>query len=233
MACRVPDRERREDRQFSRTLDQVQRTLTATRNRIRKFLDYHGLNGSLPAGAWKPAQYHRLRSLTLSEPLQLCLNTYLELVAKLEELQESLRAELKRLCVKERYREAVASKANCPGVAWLTAIRLTLEWGQMSRFTDNKKLASFCGLTSSEYSTGETIHRGHITGQSRGHIRGWLIQCAWRAVKRDPALLTTFTRVRVNTGSKKKAIVAVARKLAIRMRAIDLRQQPYVVGVLE
>jgi transposase len=42
-ACHVPDQQRREDRQISRTLGQIQRTITATKNRIRKFLDFHGL----------------------------------------------------------------------------------------------------------------------------------------------------------------------------------------------
>jgi transposase len=42
-ACHVPDQQWREDRQISRTLGQIQRTITATKNRIRKFLDFHGL----------------------------------------------------------------------------------------------------------------------------------------------------------------------------------------------
>ena len=41
-SCYVPDRERREDRQISRTLDQVQKEIVRTKNRIRKFLDFHG-----------------------------------------------------------------------------------------------------------------------------------------------------------------------------------------------
>ena len=48
--CHVPDRERREDRQLSRTLEQVQRDITCTKNRIRKFLDYHGLNAGFRLG---------------------------------------------------------------------------------------------------------------------------------------------------------------------------------------
>lgn len=49
--CHVPDKERREDRQMSRTLSQIQRDIVRIKNRIRKFLDFHGLNGLLPAGA--------------------------------------------------------------------------------------------------------------------------------------------------------------------------------------
>ncbi|MFC1691969.1 hypothetical protein ACFL1R_00515 [Candidatus Latescibacterota bacterium] len=39
------------------------------------------------------------------------------------------------------------------------------------------------------------------------------------AIKRDPVLLEKFTSVYRSSGSKKKAIVAVACKLTVRMRA--------------
>lgn len=233
VSCHVPDRERREDRQISRTLNQVQRTIVSTKNRIRKFLDFHGLNGELPAGAWKSSHYRRLPGLQLSRPLQVCLDVYLQLLAELEALRSKLIAELKALCEKDRYRQGVETKKSCAGVGWLSAIRFTLEWGELSRFRSGKHLASFTGLTSREYSTGETILKGRITGQGNGQVRAWLIQCAWRAICRDPVLLDKFYRVWRNSGSKKKAIVAVARKLAVRMRALELVNQPYCVGVIE
>jgi hypothetical protein len=53
------------------------------------------------------------------------------------------------------------------------------------------------------------------------------------AIKYDPVLLDKYRRVLKNCGSKKKAIVAVARKLAIRLRWILLNGEPYVIGVVE
>jgi hypothetical protein len=53
------------------------------------------------------------------------------------------------------------------------------------------------------------------------------------AIKYDPVLLDKYRRVLKNCGSKKKAIVAVARKLAIRLRRILLNGEPYVIGVME
>jgi transposase len=232
-SCHVPDKELREDRQLSRTLDQLQVKITATKNQIRKFLDFHGLNEDLPAGAWKASHYQKLQSLKLSRALRFSLEVYLKLLAELEKLRLDLLAELKALAGKARYCDSVRLKASCPGVGWLSALRFTLEWGDMTRFGSGRQLASYTGLTCSEYSTGETIHRGRITGQGSGKIRGWLIQCAWRAIKLDPILLDKFSRVWKNSGSKKKAIVAVARKLAVRLRALDISKQPYVVGMVE
>lgn len=231
--CGVPDRERREDRQISRTLDQIQKNIITTKNRIRKFLDFHGLNGSLPSGKWSTSRYYTLKDLQMSAPLKVSLDMYLRLLKELMQIKEDLKQHLQAFCTKERYRSSVELKQSCPGIGWLTAIRLTLEWGELSRFPSGKHIASYTGLTSSEYSTGDTTHRGRITGQGSKHVRGWLIQCAWRAINLDPVLLDKFRAVRRNSGSKKKAIVAVARKLAVRIRAIELTNYPYCIGVIE
>jgi len=233
VCCHIPDKEHREDRQISRTLSQIQNKITATKNQIRKFLDWHGLNGDLPSGAWKAADYRKLKSLKLSSPLQVCLDAYLRTIECLEQICLGLLAQLKAVSEKDNYRELVALKQSCPGIGWLSAIRFTLEWGSLTRFPSGRHFASYVGLTSSEHSTGETVHRGHITGQGSGRVRGWLIQCAWRAVRSDPVLLDKFHRVWRNSGSKKKAIVAVARKLAVRIRAIEISKQPYAVAVIE
>jgi transposase len=232
-SCHVPDRERREDRQLVRTLSQAGKMIKATKNRIRKFLDFHGLNGELPAGKWGERRYRELRKLRLSEPLQISLDSYLDTLEFMQGQAKKLEKALKELCKKERYRESVKSKQSFPGVGWLSAIRFTLEWGDLSRFPSGKEFSSFTGLTSSEYSSGESIRRGSITKQGSRQVRAWLIECAWRAKKYDPVLLSKFNSVWCNTGKKKKAIVAVARKLAVRMRAVELSGQPYHVGVIE
>ncbi|MBD3297922.1 MAG: IS110 family transposase [candidate division Zixibacteria bacterium] len=231
-ACHVPDRERREDRQLVRTLSQIQRDVVRTKNRIRKFLDFHGLNAGLPVGAWCRSDYARLEAMSLSGPLRQSLTVWLRQLATLEDLKRELVAALKVVASKARYRQAVASKQRCAGVGWLSAIRFTLEWGDLSRFPTGKQIASFVGLTSREHSSGEVVHRGRITGQGNAQVRAWLIQCAWRALRRDPVLLAKYQRVWRNAGSKKKAIVAVARTLAVRMRAVELANEPYTPGVI-
>jgi len=231
--CFVHDKELREDRQISRTLNQIQSKITSTKNQIRKFLDFHGLNGDLPSGAWNSSQYESLKFFKLNKPLQICLHTYLDLLDYLLEVKDELLEQLKELSKKERYSKSVALKESHPGIGWLTAIRFTLEWGDLSRFRDGKRFASFTGLTASEYSTGESVHRGRITSQGSGKIRAWLIQSAWRAIKLDPVLLHKYQSVWKNSGSKKKAIVAVARKLAVRIRAVELSGQPYTISVIE
>ena len=59
--CFVPDKGLREDRQISRTCGQVQADITRVCNRIRRMLEFHGLDNGLPAGRWSGAAYARLR----------------------------------------------------------------------------------------------------------------------------------------------------------------------------
>ena len=232
-SCYVPDHERREDRQISRTMGQIQKDITATKNRIRRFLDFHGLNEGLKTGAWTDKDYRQLENLTLSHSMHVSLNSYLRILDELLAIKKELKAELRALCNKERYKVGVLTKKSSPGIGLMTAIRLTLEWGNMSRFKTGKHIASYSGLTCREYSTGETIRRGRITGQSSEYVRSWLIECAWRAIRKDPVLLDKYRRVSRNSGSKKKAIVAVARKLAVRLWALETNKDTYCIGIVE
>lgn len=232
-SCHVPDRELREDRQISRTLIQTQKDITRVKNRIRKFLDFHGYDEAFKAGGWYDRDYAALEGLTLASSPQFSFDLMLDQLKYLQRTKVSLTQKLKELSGKERYNQTFRLFTSAPGIGWFTSIRLVLEWGEdLSRFSSGKKFASFTGLTSSEFSTGDTIRRGRITKQSNPEVRAWLIECAWTAYKRDPVLLHKYEAVYGSTGSKKKAIIAVARVLAVRLRALVATQKQYQYGVV-
>ena len=52
-----------------------------------------------------------------------------------------------------------------------TAIRLVLEWGDVSRFKRKEEFASFLGLVPSDYSSGEKERQGHISKQGNSSVR--------------------------------------------------------------
>ena len=96
----------------------------------------------------------------------------------------------------------------------------------MSQFKNERQLFSYTGLTPSEYSSGERVHKGHITRQGNSRVRGILIEVAWRAIETDQALADFFKGLFPRTG-KTKAIVAVARKLIGRIRAAFRKGETY------
>ena len=235
--CFVPDKALREDRQVSRTCGQVQADIKRVRNRIRRMLEFHGLDNGLPAGRWSGAAYARLRQhlaeIEISDSLRLSFEVMFRELEQVRQLQRELLLELRKLARSDRYKESVRLLMSAPGIGMLTAIRLALEWGDMSRFGRKEEFASFLGLVPSDYSSGDREHRGHITKQGNRSVRGWLTESSWVAIRYDPVLLDKFRRVLRNCGSKKKAIVAVARKLALRLRMVLLSGEPYVLGVVE
>jgi len=234
-ACAVPDKERREDRQVNRAMLQVQGEITRVKNRIRKFFDANGYAETFAAGEWNERQYDEVRTMELPPALKVTLDAYFSMLDKFKELRKILHKEIMAIAKKERYAEAVRIIKSIAGVGKLTAIRLILEWGEDmgTRFKSGGSLACFSGLTQSEYSTGERIRKSRITHQGRGYIRAWLIQCAWICIKRDPAMLAAYQRIAKNTASKKKAIVAIARKLVVRLWTCLHTKTEYAIGVIE
>lgn len=236
-ACHVPDRELREDRQISRLYEQIKKNIVRVSNRIRKTIDFHGLDRRLPAGSWNQAKYRvveeALGKLELSDSLNF---SFQEMFAELRHLraqQKSVTKRLSDLARSERYGEATRLLKSTPGIGELTAIRLVLEWGDVSRFRRKQDFASFLRLIPSDYSTGDSDRKGHITKQGNRHVRSWLIESAWLALPRDPVLREKYDRVVSHCGCSKKAIVAVARKLAMRLRAMLLKGEEYQIGLLE
>jgi transposase len=231
--CFVPDKERREDRQISRTLWAMQKNIICTRNQIRKLLDFHGIEVPFP-DRWGEEEFQALKELPLGNSLKKSLMTLIALLEQLWAHKESLQEALRALCSKERYKKAYQIAMSLPGIGWYTAIRLVLELGEdLSRFTSGKKIAGFVGLGCSEHSTGETERKGRITGMGSGFIRATLIESSWTAIRKDPVLLAKFTRIWKGRGSKKKAIVAVARMLIVRLRACLILRQPYAIGTVK
>lgn len=234
--CHVPDRKLREDRQISRLYDQLQHDITRECNRIRRTLEFHGLDNQFQAGSWYRSNYKKayesITKMDISPSLKFDFNIMFNELFHLWELQNQVLKELNILAKSEAYKADVDLLRSAPGIGILTAIRLILEWGSLERFERKAAFSSFLGLIPSEYSSGETEHKGHITKQGNRLVRSWLIECSWRALKYDPVLLEKFNAVVRSSGSRKKAIVAVARKLANRLRFVLIHKTPYTIGLV-
>jgi transposase len=236
-SCSVPSKELREDRQISRLYGQIHGNITMVKNRIRRALEFHGLDKHFPSGAWNDSQYKSLYDqlimLGLSDSLKFCFQLLLTELDQLRKHKATILRTLRMLAKNERYKEQARIIESVPGIGILTAIRLALEWGDVRRFKRKEQFSSFLGLVPGEYSSGEQERKGHITKQGNRSVRRWLIESSWICIRKDPVMLGKYNAVVHNTGSGKKAIVAVARKLGLRIRSLLITNQPYLVGVVE
>jgi transposase len=118
---------------------------------------------------------------------------------------------------------------SVPGIGEGVARTLATELGDMTRFANERALFSYTGLTPSEYSSGLSVRRGHISRQGSSRVRRLLVETAWRAISRDKVLQEIFDRIAATRG-KKRAIVAIARRLTGRIRACFRQGTTYAVG---
>ncbi|MFO8013375.1 MAG: IS110 family transposase [Phycisphaerae bacterium] len=108
------------------------------------------------------------------------------------------------------------------GIGPYSALLIVAELGEVDRFGDARQVGAYAGLTPRVHQSGERAWHGQITKQGSRWLRWILVQAAIKIVRKDRALGNLYRRVRRRSG-KKRARVAVARKLAgicwVRLRA--------------
>ena len=212
---RVPSEQQEQHRMLTRTRQQLVEDRAAIKNKIR--MKFHQL-GLIEYDENRPMSHKLVKELvcgTDSSEFRIVIQAYWNIWKKLDEeickLTQAIKEQAKTDPNEATYR-------SVPGIGPLSARILANELGTMSQFNNERQLFSYTGLTPCEYSSGENIHRGHISRQGNSRLRGILVEIAWRAVEKDKALGEFFKRLYPRTG-KKRAIVAVARKLIGRIRA--------------
>lgn len=118
------------------------------------------------------------------------------------------------------------------GIGIISAVRKSVYvFDRKDRFESSEKLNHHLGLTPSERSSGEKINRGRSGICGNRQLRSIIIQLAWKTVRKEGALLEKFERVYKKSGSKQKALVAVARKLMTKLYAIIIKEEEYRVNL--
>lgn len=93
-----------------------------------------------------------------------------------------------------------------PGIGTLITMEMLVELQNVERFQRAEELASYIGLTPSEFFTGQYVRQGRMTMRLK------------------------YNKLKSMKGAK-RAIIAIARNLVIRIRKMLLGHEPYVVGV--
>jgi transposase len=119
-----------------------------------------------------------------------------------------------------------------PAVGIVTAMTYMLTIGDPARFSNSRDVASFLGLTPARKQSGASDPQLNISKAGDGYLRSLLVECAHRMLQdRSPGCaLRAWGRELAKRGGKRgkrKAIVAVARKLAVVLHRIWLTGQPF------
>ncbi len=231
----IPSRIALEDRSLVRTRQFLVNKQTRCKNQIKALLSFYGITipENLNAYNWTRRFITWLQSISLehdsgNQSLRILLDELFHLRQCILQLTNSIRS----LAREERYHVHVCNLITIPGISILTAMTFLTELVTLDRFKNLDQLASYVGMIPGEHSSGDREITTGITRRQNAILRSALIESAWIAVRKDPALLLAFTTL-AKRMPKNQAIIRIARKLLNRIRFVLKNQQPYVVSVVQ
>ena len=151
------------------------------------------------------------------------------LLAVMDEVTRQVEAIEKQLEGVAEADPTVRRQVGIPGVGLIVALTYCAVLDTPGRFPDGRRVASYLGLVPSENSSGGKQRLGAITKRGNREVRWLLVQAAHALMrsKQDTALRRWGLALAARKG-KRKAAVAVARKLAVVMWTLWKDEVDYV-----
>lgn len=231
----VPARSAQEDRSLIRMRAQMVKKQTRCKNQIKAYLSFYGIAipDELTSSHWSGHFINWLENLDMQQDSgKQALQALLTELHHLRQLISQLTRQIRKLARQETYATQVSYLKSIPGIGPLTAMILLTEIVDINRFRNLDHLASYVGLIPGEDSSGDTEKTTGISYRRNGHLRALLVECSWVAVRKDPALMMSFSKLSKRM-HKNQAIVHIARKLLNRIRYVLKNQEFYETCVVE
>jgi transposase len=205
----VPSEEVRAQKMLWRERIWLVRMHVRLKNRIHRLLNHYHIEVPEFSDLVGVAGRRFLEELKLPEPGNRILNTQLKLLQSY------------RLQIEEVQRWAVKASQGHPNRAYLESLPgfgkvfapiVALEIDDPKRFANPGKLASYCGLVPSLYSSGGKSWHGGI-GKEGNHWLKWaFIEAAWAAIRSSAYFRLVYQRLRQRKTAQ-VSIIACARRL--------------------
>ena len=214
-----------EPTQTLRTLTHHRAALVAERTRLKNRIHsvLHQLLRSIDVDLFSKKGRELLRGMDLPKTERALIDSDLRLLAQVEAEVATLDQEL----VQHAYADArVKLLMTLPGVDYTVAQTLLAALGDLSRFPDADRAASYLGLVPSTKQSANHCYHGRITKQGNTHARWMLVQAA-QHVGKHPGPLGVFCRRLAHRKNHNVAVVAVARKLVVIAWHMLTKNEPY------
>jgi transposase len=231
----VPSPLYRELRHLTQLRDVLVSELVGMKQRIKSLLLFEGIEfPPAPAGSqWSFMVKDKLRKLPCSGTVRFKLDQLLDSLEFNEKQVLKAIREIRRYCQNDpELSQCMKYLMTLPGIGWITASQLLARIGDWRELNNIRQLGGFLGLVPTEHSTGERTDRGSITRTGDERLRSKLIQASWSAIRQDGELrefFRTVYRKHPREIASRVAIVAVARKLSVRIAVVLKKQRPYEV----
>ncbi|MGB8639498.1 MAG: IS110 family transposase [Pseudolabrys sp.] len=231
----VPSPLYRELRHLTQLRDVLVSELAGMKQRIKSLLLFEGIEfpPAPPGSQWSFLVKDKLRKLACSGTVRFKLDQLLDSLEFNEKQVLKAIREIRRYCQNDpELSQCMKYLMTLPGIGWITASQLLARIGDWRELNNIRQLGGFLGLVPTEHSTGERTDRGSITRTGDERLRSKLIQASWSAIRQDGELrefFRTVYRKHPREIASRVAIVAVARKLSVRITVVLMKQRPYEV----
>lgn len=213
------------DRAALRIRAQLITARVAMGNQLRGLLKLFGLR----LGTARTPGKRRERLMALYQQRPDLEPLFAPLVASIEVIEEQLRAS-NRLLESRAAEDAVCSRLmSVPGVGPITALTFTSSIEDPRRFARSEDVGAYAGLVPRRSQSGERDVRGNISKAGDPMLRRSLYEAAnimLCRVQRPFALQQWGQRIAESKG-KKRARIAVARKLAVLLHSLWLNETEF------
>jgi len=223
----IPTVQEEQDRQIIRLRAQIKKKEKRVKQQIKSLLLQYGIDAPPGLSHWSQAGIKALSALEISPDLRFVLDSFLvELECLIQERQKT-ENRIKEKAAEDRFAKNKAILESHPGVGMLTTMGFLTEVYQPDRFKDETQVALYLGLAPGVKQSGGRRIAKPLLKAGQGPLRCLLIQAAWVWVGSDRRAAKVYGRLLRNTGCKQKAIVGVARRLAINLWWMLLRGEEY------
>ena len=234
----IPRAEILEIRSLIRLRNSIVKDTTREKNRIKSLLRFHGIE--IPdqftrhsIGNWSKRFLQWLGEVDMStEYGRKTLDLHIEQFVRLRQMLLQETRVIRQLSRSEPFAEPLRLLMTVPGIGITTGITLLTEIDNASRFKSAEQLAAYIGLIPMCHSSGEKEGIGDITVRKHAILRCYLVEAAWIAIRKDPAMTMAYEEYKKRMNGN-KAIVKIARKLVNRIFFVLKRKTEYVPGVVE
>ena len=215
----MPSHQHREFRSLVKYRKVLDNRINRMKNTIRSFFVNQGIEIDKGDKAWHTG---RERINSFRKPLGECSPDELwkgELDLELTQLDattEHLTEVTKRLDVIGKHDPRIQRVQTIPGVGPRTAEILVACLDDPHRFKNGREVSAYFGLVPRKYQSGETDRNGRITKRGNPLARTILVECSWASRRYNPWAKAVYERIAGGQRRrKKKAAIALARKLAV------------------
>jgi len=203
----VPTEEEEGFRALVRRRHRLTDSIRHVKQRIRGLLLQFGIEEPAGLSLWGKAAVEEVGRLSLPPGTDETRDSLLRELAFLTQEREAIEEKLRQTCRAPRHEGRIKALKTVPGVGETVATTF--------RFHRPEEVTSYLGLAPVVRQSGSGKARVQIRPVGQRRLRSLLIEAAWIWKQRDPAADTFYRRILGRTGLPQKAIVAVARKLAV------------------